>query len=230
MALNNAPGLARLCLCVPLLALNLLVAAAPLARAQQPPGNFVTHKTPKPVNAVTFTDGQGRPLTLEDFRGKVVLVNIWATWCGPCRHEMPSLDRLQASLGGAAFGVVALSIDRSGIEVVRKFYAENGIRNLALYVDSSGRAARELGAVGVPATLLIDREGRELGRMVGPAEWDDPAMLAFLRRVVAEGSGGLRTSIRPRWAGVVPAPAALARVTGNGGAVASPPAIAGEPR
>lgn len=95
---------------------------------------------------------------------------------------MPTLDRLQAALGGADFQVVALSIDRQGLPAVRKFYTEIGIRHLDMHVDGSGKAARDLGAVGLPTTLLIDRAGGEIGRLVGPAEWDAPEMIAFIRR------------------------------------------------
>jgi thiol-disulfide isomerase/thioredoxin len=167
----------------------LSVAASSVAVAQSPPKNFVRHEAPKQIPAIAFEDDQGRARSLADFHGKVVLLNIWATWCGPCRREMPSLDRLQATLGGSEFEVVALSIDRSGIEAVRKFYAEVGVRNLAVHIDSSGKAARDLGAVGLPATFLIDRQGREIGRLMGPAEWDEPAIVAFLRRVVSQRTG-----------------------------------------
>jgi thiol-disulfide isomerase/thioredoxin len=163
----------------------LAVAAAPLTHAQEPPKNFVLHAAPKPIPAVSFDDDQGRRRSLADFRGKVVLLNIWATWCPPCRREMPSLDRLQSTLGGPDFEVAALSIDRAGIDVVRKFYAEVGIRNLAVYIDTSGKAPRELGTVGVPSTLLIDREGRELGRLAGPAEWDASEIVAFLSCIIS---------------------------------------------
>lgn len=172
-----------------LLAAGLFVAGATLAAAQEPPKNFVLHEAPKPVASIAFEDDQGRARSLADFRGKVVLLNIWATWCGPCRREMPSLDRLQGMLGGTDFEVVALSIDRAGIDVVSKFYADVGIRKLNIYIDSSGKATRELVTVGVPATLLIDRGGRELGRLVGPAEWDEPGIVAFLKRIVAQKSG-----------------------------------------
>lgn len=168
-----------------LAAVVLAVAAAPLAHAQEPPRNFVLHAAPKPIPAVSFEDDQGRPRSLADFRGKVVLLNIWATWCPPCRREMPSLDRLQSRLGGPDFEVAALSIDRAGIDVVRRFYAEAGIRNLAIYIDSSGKASRELGATGLPSTLLIDREGRELGRLAGPSEWDAAGTVAFIGGVVS---------------------------------------------
>jgi len=165
--------------------LLLLLAALPLAAAAAEP-NFALVDPPKALPDVRFVDGDGRNRALSDFRGKVVLLNVWATWCIPCRKEMPTLDRLQGTLGGADFQVVALSIDRQGLAVVRKFYGEIGIKYLGMHVDSSGKAARELGAVGLPTTLLIDREGREISRLVGPAEWDAPDMIAFIRRRINE--------------------------------------------
>lgn len=169
-----------------LLAAGLFIAGTALAAAQQPPKNFIFHEAPKPIASIAFEDDQGRAQILADFRGKVVLLNIWATWCGPCRREMPSLDRLQGMLGGDDFAVVALSIDRAGIDVVRKFYADIGVRKLGIYIDISGKAARELATIGVPATVLIDRGGRELGRLVGPAEWDAPEIVQFLKRIIAQ--------------------------------------------
>lgn len=142
---------------------------------------FTLLEEPRLLPAIDFIEGDGRAKALADFRGKVVLLNIWATWCVPCREEMPTLDRLQAELGGPDFQVVPLSIDRAGLDVVREFYDETGIKHLAMYVDSSGKASRELGAVGLPTTLLVDRKGRELGRLVGPAEWDSPEVVAFIR-------------------------------------------------
>lgn len=143
--------------------------------------SFVIHETPRPLPEIKFEDGNGEALTLADLRGKTVLLNIWATWCVPCREEMPTLDALEAELGGPAFEVVPLSVDRAGPEVVRKFYAEIGIVHLGLYIDASMRASFDLQAPGLPTTLLIDSEGRELGRLVGPAEWDTPEMIAFLK-------------------------------------------------
>jgi thiol-disulfide isomerase/thioredoxin len=184
----------------------LSVAASSIAVAQSPPRNFVTHELPRPAPTIAYKDEQGRPRSLADFHGKVVLLNIWATWCGSCRREMPALDRLQATLGGAEFEVVALSIDRSGIEAVRKFYAEVGVRNLALYIDSSGKVARELGAIGVPATLLIDRQGREIGRLLGPAEWDEQGIVEFLKRVVAQKASAADIKVRVSLIGTDAAP------------------------
>lgn len=143
--------------------------------------SFVMHEAPRPLPEIKFEDGNGEALTLADLRGKTVLLNIWATWCVPCREEMPTLDALEAALGGPAFEVVPLSVDRAGPEVVRKFYAEIGIEHLGLYIDASMRASFDLQAPGLPTTLLIDSEGRELGRLVGPAEWDTPGMIAFLK-------------------------------------------------
>jgi thiol-disulfide isomerase/thioredoxin len=177
-----------------LLAASLFVTGTAIAAAQQLPKNFILHEEPKPIASIAFEDDQGRTRGLADFRGKVVLLNIWATWCGPCRREMPSLDRLQGMLGGSDFEVVALSIDRTGLDAVCKFYADVGIRNLAIYIDSTGKATRELATVGVPATLLIGRDGRELGRLIGPAEWDEPDIVQFLKRVIAQKTGSVAPS------------------------------------
>ena len=156
--------------------------AASIAYAEQPP--FAMNEAPKPMPELQFNDGGGKALTLADFKGKVVLLNIWATWCVPCRKEMPKLDRLQATLGGPDFEVVALSIDAKGMDAVNKFYAEIGIRHLARYVTPAGNATLEtLGVFGLPATFLIDRQGLELGRKIGPAEWDSPEITDFLKQV-----------------------------------------------
>lgn len=174
-----------------LLALWLFVGAAALGAAERP-ANFILHAEPRPVLELHFVDGEGRSRTLADFEGKVVLLNLWATWCPPCRKEMPALDHLQAALGGPGFEVVALSIDRAGVEPVRRFYGETEVKHLGIYLDTSGKALRGLGAVGLPTTLLLDREGREVGRLVGPAVWDTPEMVAFLRERIGHRSDGGR--------------------------------------
>ena len=142
------------------------------------------HDKPREMLSPPFVDGQGRDLTLADFRGRVVLLNLWATWCVPCREEMPTLDALQAELGGDDFEVVALSIDRAGSQIVRRFYDEIGVTNLNMYVDQTMLSMTALRTVGLPTTILIDAQGRELGRLVGPAEWDDPEMVSFLRSFI----------------------------------------------
>jgi thiol-disulfide isomerase/thioredoxin len=159
-----------------------------LTRAQAPAG-FALHDSPRQLPEIQFENAQGKAISLADFRGKVVLLNIWATWCAPCRREMPTLERLQAELGGPDFEVVALSIDRKGLSVVKEFYDELGLQELGMYVDASAKAPRELSALGVPTTLLIDREGNEIGRLAGPAEWDSSEMVAFIRGYIEQQSG-----------------------------------------
>ena len=124
---------------------------------------FTPLAAPRPLPELRFADAGGRKLTLADFRGRLVLLNLWATWCVPCRKEMPTLDRLQARLGGPGFEVVALSIDREGVSAVQPFYKELGLKALRIYVGQSGEAADKLGAPNIPTTLLVDRNGRELG-------------------------------------------------------------------
>lgn len=131
---------------------------------------------------VSFADGDGRPIRLSDFRDKTILLNIWATWCPPCRKEMPALERLQGMLGGPAFEVVALSIDAGGATAVKSFYEELDIRKLRVYVDPTTRASSELNVIGLPTTLLIDARGREIGRKIGPAEWDSPEVVKAIRK------------------------------------------------
>jgi thiol-disulfide isomerase/thioredoxin len=143
--------------------------------------------TPRPVADVAFEDAQGARHSLAEFRSKAVLLNIWATWCAPCRKEMPALDRLQANLGSNAFQVVALSIDRGGVPAVKSFYDEIDIKALPIYVDSTTEAQAKLGVVGVPTTLLIDQEGREVARYTGPAEWDRSDMITLIQRHLPAG-------------------------------------------
>jgi len=114
-----------------------------------------------------------------------VLLNLWATWCLPCRKEMPALDRLQRQLAAEPFEVVAVSVDRTGVPGARKFLTDTGVQGLALYADPTARLAALLRAAGLPATLLIDGEGRELGRLLGPAEWDGEDALRLIRAAIA---------------------------------------------
>jgi thiol-disulfide isomerase/thioredoxin len=139
---------------------------------------------PKPAPELTFLDAAGNEVSLADFQGKLVVLNLWATWCAPCRREMPSLDRLQAKHGGDGLEVIALSLDRGDVAKVRDFFAELGIANLAIYQDPKGRAGRELGAPGLPTTVVIDRAGQEVGRLLGPAEWDSDEALAVIETLL----------------------------------------------
>ena len=160
-------------------------ATAPFAGAQEATKTFIMHQASKPLAPISFADEQGQTRSLSDFKGKVVVLNIWATWCVPCRTEMPTLDRLQAALAGAGFEVVPVSIDRGGLDVVSKFFSEIGVSHLAKFIDTSGQVLRGVGAVGLPTTLIVDRAGNEVGRVVGPAEWDAPEVVELLKSVMA---------------------------------------------
>jgi thiol-disulfide isomerase/thioredoxin len=160
-------------------------------RAADAPENLIVHEAPKPLPAIRFEDGEGHAQALGDFRNKLVLLNIWATWCVPCRREMVTLDRLQGDLGGADFQVIALSIDRGGAVAVRKFFSEIGVQRLTVHLDVAGEAFQALGVVGLPTTVLIDRQGREIGRLIGPSDWDAPEMVAFLKSVIVQQAGAV---------------------------------------
>ncbi len=143
--------------------------------------NFSLFDPVRPAPAAAFTDGDGHPVRLTDFRGKVVLLNLWATWCVPCVLEMPALDRLQAALGGQTFAVLALSQDRDGIPAVVRFYEKYDFGNLGIYVDSEGGIGRALRAEALPTSIIIDRDGNMVGELVGAAEWDAPEAKALIR-------------------------------------------------
>jgi len=147
---------------------------------------LVLRGIPQPLPELRFTDVSGVATSLAAFRGRVVLLNIWATWCPPCREEMPTLDRLQAALGGPGFEVVALSIDEGGLSVVRAFLRRAAIQHLRPYVDGPGDALAMVSSAGVPLTLLIDRNGQEVSRKLGPAVWDHPEVLRVIRGLVGK--------------------------------------------
>ncbi len=146
--------------------------------------SFNAYQTPRELPEVTFINETGDTESLSDFKDKVVLLNLWATWCVPCREEMPTLDRLEATFADENFQVLALSLDQEGPVVVKDFYKELGLEHLGIYVDDRLRAPSLLHVIGIPATLLIDRNGREIGRKLGPAEWDSPEVISEIRRHV----------------------------------------------
>ncbi|MGE0009080.1 MAG: TlpA family protein disulfide reductase [Parvibaculaceae bacterium] len=147
---------------------------------------FVVRPDRKPVPEVSFTPQSGAATSLAAWKGRVVLVNLWATWCAPCRKEMPALAALQTEMGSKDFEVVAISVDRKGLEVSGRFLKEVGATALELYADPSADALGKFQAVGLPASILIDREGREIGRLLGPAEWDSPEAKALITAAVDE--------------------------------------------
>ena len=142
---------------------------------------FIPSPVVRPASQAAFTTAEGQSTTIAAWRGRVVLVNFWATWCLPCVKEMPALDRQQAALGGEGLTVLALSQDRGGIEVVRPFYAKLGLTSLEAFIDPPGTVARDFAGTGLPLSVVIDRQGREVGRLEGPADWDSPEATALLR-------------------------------------------------
>ncbi|MCZ6721667.1 MAG: TlpA disulfide reductase family protein [Proteobacteria bacterium] len=144
---------------------------------------IVTSDKIRPAPIFPFHDTNGNTVTFTDFQGKVTLVNLWATWCDPCREEMPSLDRLQEKLGGQDFQVVAIAVNHDP-DSIRGFYKEFGITNLEVYIDTDARSLSALRLSGIPTTLLIDREGNEIGRVFGSRAWDEKQMVALLTHYV----------------------------------------------
>lgn len=152
--------------------------------------SFLVRDAPQEMPAFDFSNGAGERVTLEAWRGKVVLLNLWATWCLPCLKEMPALERLMSEIDDPRFDVVAISVDRGGIEKPRKFLAKIGAEKLSLYHEGSGTLGHKLKAVGMPTSILIDGEGREIGRLVGPAEWDSAEAVSLMRAAVEASKGG----------------------------------------
>ena len=144
-------------------------------------GQFIPAAEPRPAPTLPFQDGTGRERTFADFRGKLVLVNLWATWCAPCVKEMPALDRLRARLDGTGLVVLALSSDRGGARQVEPFLKKHGVEGLGVWVDATGSIARAFAARGLPTTILVGRDGNEIGRLEGDAEWDSDAAVALVR-------------------------------------------------
>jgi thiol-disulfide isomerase/thioredoxin len=146
---------------------------APLAKGEVAAVAIAT--APKALPALAFQDGNGAPKTLADWRGRTVLFNLWATWCLPCRKEMPALDALQGSLGGPRFEVVSVNIDTRNLDKPKAWLNEVGIKRLGYFADDSAKVFQDLKAIGkafgMPTTLIIDPNGCELATLAGPAEW-----------------------------------------------------------
>ena len=146
-------------------------------------------ETPRRVPDLSFQDRDGKPVRLADFRGKTILLNLWATWCVPCRKEMPALDRLQGRANVKDFAVVAINIDIGDPAKPQRFWSEVGIKNLGYYDDPTTNVFQELKrvgrGVGLPTSILVDRNGCELGYLAGPAEWSSEEALALVRAALA---------------------------------------------
>ena len=152
---------------------------------------FVYKKPPTALPKISFLAKGDKRKTLQDFAGKVVLLNLWATWCGPCKEEMPSLDRLQTRLSNHNFEVVALNLN-TDVPESKSFLEKWGAPHLNVYADPSASATQPLGIKGMPTTLLINAAGREIGRLEGPAEWDSPEALQLISKATGVGANGVR--------------------------------------
>ncbi len=152
-------------------------------------GEFIPAASPQPAPELSFTDMSDKPVALADFKGKLVLLNLWATWCEPCLKEMPSLLALQGRLG-PALTVLAVSEDRGGAKVVEPFIAAHGLDKLQVYLDPKSTAIHGFAARGLPTSLVIDGDGRVLGKVEGGADWDSDEMRAALAKLLPPAKPG----------------------------------------
>lgn len=162
---------------------TLAASLEPLARGEM--AALVVADEPSPAAEISFVDRDGNKRQLSDWAGRTVLLNLWATWCTPCKREMPALDKLQAQLGAEDFEVVAVNLDLGGPDKGKGFYREIGLKNLAYYYDTENRIFRAVNAIGMPTTLLIDQNGCEVARMAGPAEWASEDALWLVQAATA---------------------------------------------
>lgn len=146
---------------------------------------LVVHPQAQESSAVAFTTADGTEMTLADFEGKTVLLNFWATWCAPCRKEMPSLNAAQEALGGDDFEVVAVATGRNSLAGIHEFFTEFEVDSLEVYLDPKSLLARDMGIFGLPITVILDKQGKEIARLRGDADWADENAMAILRAAIA---------------------------------------------
>ncbi|HVZ50596.1 MAG TPA: TlpA disulfide reductase family protein [Pseudolabrys sp.] len=162
---------------------------APFARGEVAAVNVA--KSPLKIPNFDFVDGEGKKFTLASFQGRTVLLNLWATWCVPCRKEMPTLDALETKLGGPDFQVVAVNIDTRDPDKPKEFLKQIGASKLPYYADSSAKAFQELKSVGrafgMPTTVLVDPKGCEIGTIAGPAEWASEDAVKLIKAALGKG-------------------------------------------
>src|SRR5579863_7949771 len=174
--------------CAP--AVNLSRKIAPLAQGEV--AALTMASAPLKVPDLTFEDADGKPKKLSDWRGRTVLVNLWATWCVPCRKEMPALDRLQTKLGGKDFEVVAINIDTRDPEKPRNFLKDTNLTRLGYFNDEKAKVFQDLKAIGralgMPTSVLVDGQGCEIATIAGPAEWDSDDAVKLINAATAPGS------------------------------------------
>ncbi|MBU6462393.1 MAG: TlpA family protein disulfide reductase [Bradyrhizobium sp.] len=166
---------------------------APLAHGEVAALTMAT--TPLKLPDLTFDDADGKPRKLSDWRGRTVLVNLWATWCVPCRREMPALDALQAKLGGPDFEVVAVNIDTRDPDKPKNFLKEANLTRLGYFTDQKAKVFQDLKsigkALGMPTSILVDRNGCEIASIAGPAEWSSDDAIKLISAAVKPTAAGL---------------------------------------
>ncbi|MCF6444351.1 TlpA disulfide reductase family protein [Nereida sp. MMG025] len=140
---------------------------------------------PTPVSSVAFTSSEGAELTLQEYAGKYTVVNFWATWCAPCRKEMPMLSELQSEFGGDDFEVVTIATGRNNPMGIKSFFKEVGVGNLPRHQDAKQALARDMAVLGLPVTIIIDPSGREIARMTGDADWASPSAKDMIKTLLA---------------------------------------------
>ncbi|MBU0642498.1 MAG: TlpA family protein disulfide reductase [Alphaproteobacteria bacterium] len=144
------------------------------------------HTDPKEVSALPFTTMDGAEETLADYAGKLVLLNFWATWCAPCRKEMPALDALSAEFGDKGFVVLPIATGHNPTPAIEKFFETAQIRGLTARLDPKGAMARDMGVLGLPVSILISPQGQEIARMTGDADWFSPSAQAIVTELLNE--------------------------------------------
>ncbi len=145
---------------------------------------LIFHNAPIESSDVTFMSEDGQEMTLADYQGKYVVLNFWATWCAPCRHEMPHLSALQETMGGDDMDVVTIATGRNPLPGMQRFFAEIGVDNLPLHTDARQNLARSLGVLGLPVTIVLDPDGNEIARMQGDADWSSESAIAIMRTLI----------------------------------------------
>lgn len=148
---------------------------------------YIEHEVPRPLAKISFSDAMGTSGQISDFHGKVVLLNLWASWCAPCRIEIPQLDALAGQFEADNFVVIALSLDRNSAQG-QMFLEQRAIRNIIPRYDPQGEAFRALAVFGLPTSILIDAHGRELGRLIGDALWDSDDARTLIKNTLAHAS------------------------------------------
>ncbi len=173
-------------------AVDLARTIAPLAHGEVAALTMAT--TPLRLPDLAFEDADGKARKLSDWRGKTVLVNLWATWCVPCRKEMPALDSLQTKLGGKDFEVVAINIDTRDAEKPKNFLKDGNLTRLSYFSDKNAKVFQDLKnigkALGMPTSVLVDGQGCEIANIAGPAEWASDDAIKLIKAAVQPGQAG----------------------------------------